>query len=333
MSTTTASVYSSPILSSFPTNPLTTTFTPTATTCSGAYASGGVYVFDADTSDCLPSSFPTASTDYFSPGLACPAGYVTACHDNNGVSSITTVTCCPYRGDITLGCVTPSTLSDVWSTLFCTWIAPESGTVVSVTLSGDGTTSTVAETMASPAGLNALGVRMVYEASDLETSSTSTTTTSKAGAEKTTSNGASVTDGLASSTAVADSGASSNNGVTGTSSGLSTGTTVAIAVVLSVVGIIAVTVAFLWMRRRKQHQQVYDSVEANSPGQPSYGGGEATGNVYHGYYDPKNTPELSGTGSSGVRDQQPMVQLGQANAPVELPHSNAVEMPGSTTWR
>lgn len=302
---TTTGTYTSPILSTFPANPLTTTFTAAASSCSGLYSSNGVFVVDPDTA-CLPSGFASASTDYFSPGLACPAGYVTACHDNAGVASVTTVTCCPYRGDITLGCVTPSTLSDEWATLFCTWIAPaDSATTVSLTLSADGTTSTAAVSLSSPGGLNALGVRMVYQSSDLTATGTATATGSRSGSSNT-------------SAATASGGSTGSGGSSG-GGGLSTGATVGIAVALSVAGIAAITGALLLMRKRRRARPAYGAVGTGSPDPKHHAGVSPAG----GYYDPKGAHEVSGVGSAGVTNRQhELTELGAGSPPVELPGNN-----------
>ncbi|ROW04758.1 hypothetical protein VMCG_04830 [Cytospora schulzeri] len=315
-----ATSMTSPILSTFPLDPLTTTFTPPAA-CSGIYTSAGVVMIDDDTS-CLPDGFTSTSTNYFSPGLMCPSGYATACNDNAGVSSITTVTCCPYRGDITLGCVTPTTLSGVWEALFCTWIAPETGISVQITISNDaGTTSTEKTTMTSPDGINAFGVRMVYENSDL---SAVATTTSESTA-KTTS-----TSGTAKSTSGSGSG---DSGDDDDNSGLSLGTVVAIAVVIPVVVIGIAAAVFFYIRKQKQMQRLQSR---EGPG--GFGGHPPPGSVvgdqkgYYGgvgpagssYYDPKSPgmapSEVSGVGAYGVRNQyQEAVELGDREQAVELP--------------
>lgn len=169
-STTTATPLT---ITSFPANPLTTTFSDAPSSCSGLYNSF-VYIVDPATS-CLPSGFARNPSSFFSPGIACPSGYVTACHDTTGVSSITTVTCCPFRGDMTLSCVpSPWTLQQIWSTLFCTWTPPADGTSLDVTLSSNGVTSTTAVSFSGAEGFNALGVRMVYQTSDLVAASSST---------------------------------------------------------------------------------------------------------------------------------------------------------------
>ncbi|KAK4103218.1 hypothetical protein N658DRAFT_407320, partial [Parathielavia hyrcaniae] len=180
------------LITSFPSIPLTTTFVRPSSNCGALYSprKPPVYLIDQDPS-CLPPGFSTSnSAFFFSPGIACPSGYWTACHDTTGVSTITTVTCCPTYGDISLSCVAnPLTLSEVWETLFCTWLGPRStATVVTVTKSVDGRTSTVTTPITWPQGLNAYGVRMVYESTDLETS-TSTSTSSSALASSNTSPG------------------------------------------------------------------------------------------------------------------------------------------------
>jgi hypothetical protein len=224
------------IITSFPSVPLTKTFTPPSD-CSGLYQSAGIYIIDASTS-CLPSPFNAAPTSYFSPGIACPSGYSTACHDTTGVKSITTVTCCPVREDVTLSCVpNPLTLKDVWSTLFCTWIAPSS-TELAVTLSNNGVTSTSVATFESPGGLNALGIRMVYQSSDL--SSFTPTKTPASNTATTTSAPSSTTSSPSTSSA------------TSSPSGLSTGAKVAIGVVIPLVVLAVIAGLFFWWRRRSQ---------------------------------------------------------------------------------
>ncbi|KAL6884953.1 hypothetical protein HDV57DRAFT_406505 [Trichoderma longibrachiatum] len=167
-----------PVVTSFPFNPLTTTFTRPSD-CDGIFASSFLSGIDFSTS-CVPKGFHTDETSYFSPGLVCPSGYYSACHDNIGARTITTVTCCPtYGSDVSLSCVTASTLRSVWSTLFCTWIAPDGdGTALPVTVSNGGTTSTVQGAFTAPGGLNAYGIRMVYQKSDTETTTMATRTSS-----------------------------------------------------------------------------------------------------------------------------------------------------------
>ncbi|KAK4134857.1 hypothetical protein BT67DRAFT_352114, partial [Trichocladium antarcticum] len=156
-------------LTSFARVPLTTTFTAPDAACAGIYlpAASRVYMID-DEASCLPPGYPTADTAFFySPGLACPRGYWTACHDTAGAGAVTTVLCCPVRGAITLSCAGRS-LRPLWESLQCTWEAPPSpGAPVTVTRSGDGRTSTVALALARPEGINAYGIRMVFQSSDV----------------------------------------------------------------------------------------------------------------------------------------------------------------------
>ncbi|KAK3330037.1 hypothetical protein B0H66DRAFT_43372 [Apodospora peruviana] len=170
-SRTPTSTYTPTTISSFANVPLTTTFTPPAD-CSGFYESAGIAVVDIQRS-CMPSRFHSDETAYFSPGVFCPVGYRSACQDSTGVSSITTVTCCPVRGDITLSCVDPATLSSVWQNLFCSWVAPVfPGVDVAITVSENGTVSTTTsflsnEGLRTDSGIAAYGVRMVHQTKDL----------------------------------------------------------------------------------------------------------------------------------------------------------------------
>ncbi|KAK3941798.1 hypothetical protein QBC46DRAFT_257792 [Diplogelasinospora grovesii] len=232
------STYTPFTIASFPSNPLTTTFTGPAD-CSGT--SRNVLMVDPATS-CLPSGFSTAATDFFSPGIACPLGYWSACHDTTGVASITTVTCCPHkkkkRGGVTMSCVDPATLSSPWVNLYCTWIAPASpGTTVSVTHTDNGKTRTAAEVISSAGGANAYGIRMVYQAKDLLASSTTSP------AQQT---------GTGTGGAASQTDTSTTTSTPSPSPGLSTGASVAIAVVIPVVVLAALAGLFFWWRKRKQ---------------------------------------------------------------------------------
>ncbi|KAM4057238.1 transmembrane alpha-helix domain-containing protein [Hirsutella rhossiliensis] len=214
-------------VTSFPSNPLTTPFARPSD-CTGIYQSSFLAMVDL-ASTCLPRSFKTDSDAYFSPGIACPSGYLSACHDNTGVASLTTVTCCPTLNNaVTLSCVTTSTLTNVWSTLFCTWIAPESqATSLAVTLIEDGVTRTVRQGFRSPGGLNAFGVRMVHQRTDVDQSRASPTSS--------------------------PSSTDTNSASDGTPSpGLSTGAKVAIGVAIPVVVLALLAGALVWWRRRRQ---------------------------------------------------------------------------------
>ncbi|OAQ69920.1 transmembrane alpha-helix domain-containing protein [Pochonia chlamydosporia 170] len=271
------------VVTSFAKNPLTTTFTRPKS-CDGIYLSGFLAMVDVSSS-CLPDGFKTDA--YFSPGLICPSGYISACHDTTGVKSITTVTCCPTLKDpnVSLGCVTTSTLTDSWSTLFCTWIGPESSdSTLPVTTSDRGVTSVKNLGFHSPGGLNAFGIRMVYEASDLSTE-TKTTATPTGSASQ--SSGGAATSNPPSDT--------SNSG------GLSTGAKVAIGVVIPIIALAALLGAFFWWRRRKHHYQVQPQTEGKPQPQP------------------QPRAELHGTHLNEL--------MAHSNDPVELPASNPGDHP------
>ena len=247
------------VVTSFAANPLTTTFSR-PDDCNGIYRSGFLSIVDGS-STCLPSGFKNDA--YFSPGLVCPAGYVSACHDHTGVASITTVTCCPALADlsITMGCVTTSTLKGTFSTLFCTWIAPPKSAPahLPITLSGNGVTSTVKAAFASPGGLNAFGVRMVYEASDLATaaSADSTSADSTSEAVQSASTTIHVLGSATSGASQPDTQPGSTASIKSSSGGLSTGAKVAIGVVVPVVvlAVLAGILFWLWRKRRRGNDE------------------------------------------------------------------------------
>ncbi|KAL7792444.1 hypothetical protein V8C37DRAFT_124222 [Trichoderma ceciliae] len=235
-----------PVVTSFPFNPLTTTFIR-PTDCDGIFASTFLTGIDFSKS-CLPKGFHTDQTSYFSPGLICPTGYYSACHDNIGAKSITTVTCCPTFGsDVSLSCVTASTLRSVWSTLFCTWIAPGGdGTMLPMTVSGNGITSTVQGSFTAPGGLNAFGIRMVYQKTDTETTTMATMTASTTASTGTKS-------GRPTKTSDSDSGDSSPALSSAAKAAIGAGVAVPIVVVGLLVGL------FFWWRKRQQYNRVVQS--------------------------------------------------------------------------
>jgi len=271
---------SPPAITSFPRNPLTKSFSRPKD-CTGVVKSSFLVMMDV-ASTCLPPGIQTESDAYFSPGIACPSGYVSACHDNTGVASLTTVTCCPtLNRDVTLSCVDDRTLASVWSTLFCTWIAPKAKTSLPVTLSANGVTSTENLDFSSPGGLNAFGVRMVYQKTDTDRPTATTT----GGTTKPTSSDPTNSD--------------TSTPSPGDDGGLSTGAKVAIGVVIPVVAIAALVGILLWWRRRRRHH-----------GQSSGGGGE----LYKYQPQPQQTAELHGQPMQELQ--------GSVVDPVELPGSS-----------
>lgn len=226
---------SHPAITSFPRNPLTTTFSRPAE-CTGIYMSLFLNMVDLQ-STCLPDGLSTQSDAYFSPGIACPSGYVSACHDNTGVASQTTVTCCPtLDSDVTLSCVDTRTLRSVWSTLFCTWIAPRT-TSLPVTLVNNGITSTRSIQFKSPGGLNAFGVRMVYQKTDLDEATATATGSRSTGRTSDPSESA------------------AQNPPPEVGAGLSIGATIAIGVVVPVVVLAVLAGLLAWFCRRRRRQR------------------------------------------------------------------------------
>ncbi|KAK4451423.1 phosphoinositide 3-kinase regulatory subunit 5 [Podospora aff. communis PSN243] len=240
-------------ITTFPTIPLTTTFTARDPVCSDIHVDNiNILHIDDQTASCLPTGFNPAPTAFFSPGIACPSGYWTACIDSRGVSSITTVTCCPTRGtSISMSCVPdPESLSGPWVNQYCTWTAGNARIPLEVVQIKDGGSSKMVKTLSGVDGINALGVRMVYQATDMTATGTpaSTSGPSQTGAAQ----------GGISNLPNAESGP-----------GLSIGATVAIGVIVPVVVIGALVGFFLlWRKRRREaygattEAEVHDSQES-----------------------------------------------------------------------
>lgn len=127
----------------------------------------------------------TDQNTFFSPGIACPSSYWSAYSDSRGVRTITTVTCCPvYGGSTSMSYQNkPKMLGTRSKSLFCTSVAAMGGGVVAFTQSS--LRFTVTDTMAitAPAGVTAYGICMVYQSTELETASNSSTS-SQSGAER-----------------------------------------------------------------------------------------------------------------------------------------------------
>ncbi|KAM6520804.1 hypothetical protein FSOLCH5_005585 [Fusarium solani] len=265
--------------------PLPTDYSP-GTTCN-AISSRTVVGIDFATS-CLPDDFDPAPTAYYSPGTACPSGYTAqrSCTRSNSGDDRTTVTCCPERNGIKMWCVAdPQSLEGPWESLYCTWSAGDSRTVLLVTTLVSGTESTSAVTMSGGDGINAYGLKMVYEASDI--ASTSATTTSDTTTAEETSGTSSTTELPAETTS---SGGGGNDG------GIGTGGIVAIAVVIPIVVIGALIGGFFWWRRRKNRTTAIptDDPDATKELPPSHGVSEL--------YGTQSIPQELPTGSSYVSE-------------------------------
>ncbi|EFQ32617.1 transmembrane alpha-helix domain-containing protein [Colletotrichum graminicola] len=289
-----ASTKTTYIASTFPENPLpTANFSPPAASCSGIYLTNNVYAIDND-KKCLPDKFNGASTAFYSPGTACPTGYTAQpqCSRNGGVRSITTVTCCPYRGDMTLSCVEDDmTLAGVWETQFCTWMAGPA-TVVDITRTDGGKVATQAVTMKNRDGVNAWGIRMVYQASDLVPQTTSAVTTTAA--TGTTGSG---TTAAATGTGTGTTTGAGPTATGGGDGGLGIGAIIGIAVVVPVVVIAALVGLFLWWRRRK-HQYAGVKPVDTTPTAPEMDGQSPMSSAYayqHQHQHPPPVQEMTGT--------------------------------------
>jgi hypothetical protein len=311
------------VITSFPSVPLTTTFTrPPGSACGGIYGPAKVNVFIIDDEpSCLPSGFSTSnSAFFFSPGVACPEGYWTACYDTTGVASITTVTCCPTYGAISLSCVpNPLKLRAQYETLFCTWRAPPSpGADVRVTKSDDGRTRFVMEHMTDPQGINAYGVRMVHQATDLLPPSSSSSASSSA--SSTASPPPDNTSPPGSDNGDSDNGSADSE--SGSSGGLSTGTKAAIGAGVAVpLTVLALCLAFFffWRRRRQQQQQQQPPSPAGPEVATTHEGGVP--------YQQQQQQQLGVGGYRYYGDEKAEMPGGWV--PPELPSvRRAAEMPG-----
>ena len=164
--------------------------------------------------------------------------------------------------------------------MFCTW-QPTAPTVVFLTVSEDGITSTTTQTDTSGGGINAYGIRMVYQTSDL--SSTSFRSTS--GVQT-----SSVVDATSSPSPAATSPIANHTGEGGLSSGAKIATGVVVPVVVLSAAVLG---AFLWRKRAKRNK--------TAPDQATYG--------HHNDKPATYSHEIGGT---------PLNELGVDKAPVEL---------------
>ncbi|KAF5027497.1 hypothetical protein F66182_392 [Fusarium sp. NRRL 66182] len=230
---------------------------------------------------CLPEDFDPAPSAYYSPGTACPSGYTAqrGCTRSNNDDDKTTVTCCPQRNGLNMWCVEdPGTLSGPWESMFCTWSAGDQQEVILVTTEVNGTDSTMAVTMNGAQGINAYGMRMIYEPSDIATTEASTTNASTI---DTSTSGVSTTGPTATSSesSATDEPAQTSSGDSEDDGGISTGAVVAIAVIIPIVVVAALIGAFIWWRRRKNRTPNIIVEDPNAPRElpPSHGMSELYG--------------------------------------------------------
>ncbi|KAK4647824.1 uncharacterized protein QC761_104750 [Podospora bellae-mahoneyi] len=301
-------------MTSFPFQPLTTTYSRPPV-CNGIYMPGNIWVMDNDPT-CLPPGFDTESTSFFSPGIACPSGYWSACSDSKGVSTITTVTCCPiYRSDVSLSCVpSNAVLSGPWMGHFCTFKAKWTGNVVTVTTSRNGVTATETQTFISPQGINAFGVRMVHQTTDispLNTQSTSNTDPPITTSSPTSQLGSLETSSSPDTAPIAEPAGSS----------LSTGAIAAIAVVIPILAILAGVGFFLWWRSRR-------ALAASSLPESSPLGGPASESPGFGAGYPQQSGYTQQTSTYHGAGGPLPPQYGVFSKEMPTAYKAAVEMPG-----
>lgn len=283
---------------------------------------------------CLPPGFAIDEDIFFSPGIACPSGYQTACMDTSGENSRTTVTCCPVYGpETTLSChQNPETIGERWESLFCTWRATRSGAVLTWTESGLGTETT---TLEPPGGVNAYGIRMIFESTDLgalpsatETSTSSIDRQNREGdsagptpsEQDSSSNEAANTDPASAGASGGDDGGniSDGDGSTTINGGLGQAGTIAIAVVVPVLAVLAALGFFLWWRGRRllgaKGQGPQDAMAIHShpdPGQPGYYSGSYAKPMPPTYGRAELPDGYAGAELSGVHSASEMPANGQ----------------------
>ncbi|KAL2823445.1 hypothetical protein BDW59DRAFT_163226 [Aspergillus cavernicola] len=217
--------------------PLTTTFTPAPECLEDLWRLNsewsGVYTYFANlgpdnTEKCLPSGWD--STVYYSPGLACPSGFLTG---STSVSDGETIaTCCPVytKSRWTFVQRTPGDDAKPWHTFESCYYNMTADAEYTITNTDDGSTftSATAGSMTSGDGWNAYGLEIRWRASDL--SSAPATASASATETETTPQGTSEE-----------------------SSGLSTGAKAGIGIGVGVGGLLAIlAVGFLILRGRKR---------------------------------------------------------------------------------
>jgi hypothetical protein len=235
-------------ISTFALNTLPTDFAQPAY-CSGVYRDDGILKID-NQRDCLPNGFATEQSIFYSPGIQCPTGYTAqpSCSRSKHFESITTVTCCPVRGDITMSCVDDdATLSPPWTSQFCTWKAGPKTVVLATVTADDGGVNTQAETLQGAGGINAFGIRMVYRQTDFDEA-------------------AQETGGSENPASTPDVDGSSGQDRGGDRGGMSQSAKIAVGVTVPVVALLLAGAAFMLWRRTKKarkkspEEEVSDSI-------------------------------------------------------------------------
>ena len=263
--------------------------------CTGI-AGGNIFRYDFDPT-CLPEDFDPEPTAIYSPGTACPTGYTAQdrCQLTDGAT--TTLICCPHRGDLELSCVDDlSTLSYDFTSLWCTWSA---GTHKTVLLATD-RDETIGVTFTGFEGVNAYGIKMVYESTDVgkktksstaratKTGTTATDTTETAAGESTAIGGTGTgedTAGLGTAgpgTAAPQPQETGGNESPQGSGGIATAAIVGVAIAIPLICIAMAIGVFLWYRKRKLSKVAAEAAAAPKPPMSEAPGSAFPGSTYPG---------------------------------------------------
>lgn len=230
--------------------------------CSGISA-GGILAIDVKPT-CLPENFNPDPNAYYSPGTGCPSGYTAQDSCTRSSGSTTTITCCPKRGDLTLQCVDdPQTLEGEYEHMFCTWSAGDQEMVLFAT---DGNVEVSAVTMSGHEAINAYGLRMVYEPTDIVRSEEGGLVPERTGYPE-------------SSVAQSILGRS----MTG-SGGLPTGEIVAISVVVPIIAAALAFGVFYWYQGRKHSRPRQNAAPEKYAASAASGAGSGAARSYQSQY-------------------------------------------------
>ncbi|OQE25318.1 hypothetical protein PENSTE_c006G02384 [Penicillium steckii] len=225
---------------------LTTTFTPPSSCISDLWlgsTSGKTWMNlgPISHSECLPSGWH--KTDYYSPGI-CPSGYGIAYTGlvERGDVTETAATCCPTLNGHTY-VTREGKSSTISESIDCLWSPAPLTTEFTYTWTTNGSTMSTSTALSSNEHVNAYGVYIRWQESDLSSITPSTPATNTAAA--TTGNTAATTTASATSTSTEKPANSSS------SSGLSTGAKAGIGVGVGVGGIIILALLGLFFVRRR----------------------------------------------------------------------------------
>ncbi|KAN0079613.1 hypothetical protein V8E54_004827 [Elaphomyces granulatus] len=234
---------------------LTTTFVPPSSCLTDTYlydinpTQTSPYFYSLGppgTSDCFPSGWESVTTAYFSPGV-CPLGYSMACSNYNSIGTLTetTATCCPSGYTcFTLSPVPGSLTGPPWFTgeaCSSKFESKEHITVTTTNAQGSGTTET---TVSEIDGINAFGIIIRYQSSDLITSTALLTRSTQLPTSLPASSIPSASSSSSSQFTTTSTALSATNGNTGRNIGIGVG------VSLGSIGILSGIFAIWFVRRR-----------------------------------------------------------------------------------